>query len=408
MFYKKTIGDVPLDNQTVLMRADYNVPIEDGAIRDDFRITQSIPTIKKLLGRGCKVIICSHLGRPKGKIDPALSLEPVAVRLSELLSQPVGFVTDCIGDKVVQAAKRLQFGQVLLLENVRFHPEEEENDSQFARRLALDSGARYFIQDCFGVAHRAHASIVAITQFLPSVAGLLLEREVTTITHAMEHPDKPLVALFGGAKISDKLTFISRLIQIADQIIIGGAIANTFLAYKHIAIGKSIYEAGQESVLQEIYAQALQKAQGRSSVDDFLCLPKDVVVAKSLEAGVPSRTIDVYQVEPDDYILDIGPLSSERTVGLLRPAKTVIWNGTFGMSEQPAYAKASATIAATLAAQKETTYSLIGGGDTADFVLHWDSKKGGSFGHVSTGGGASLQLMSGEPLPGVEALMDRS
>jgi phosphoglycerate kinase len=407
VFTKKTIRDVPLDGQRVLVRADYNVPLDGATIANDYRLTQSLPTLKHLLERGCQLVICSHLGRPDGKVDPKLSLEPVAARLGELLGKPVGFIPATIGDKVAQATKRLRTGQILLLENLRFYPEEEANDLAFARKIAKDSGAAYFVQDGFGVAHRAHASTSAITQCLPSVAGLLLEHEVTTIEQAMASPKPPLVAIVGGAKISDKLAVIERFITMADQIVIGGAMANTFLQYKNLPIGKSIHEEGQKPVIDSIYKKALSKLRGQQSVDAFIYLPTDVVVAKSLDPDVPTQTIRVQEVAGDDFILDVGPQSAASIVGLIQKAKTVIWNGTLGMAEQPTYAHASEEIAAALAAQKDTSLNLIGGGDTADFVLEWSKTHNKTCGYVSTGGGASLELMSGKKLPGLEILMDR-
>jgi phosphoglycerate kinase len=296
---------------------------------------------------------------------------------------------------------------VLVLENLRFHPEEEANDPLFARQLAQDSGATYFVQDGFGVVHRAHASTSAIAQFLPSVAGLLLESEVTTITEAMEQPKHPLVAILGGAKVTDKIKVIERLVGLADQIIIGGAMANTFLRYKGIAIGKSIHEDGQEEILNGIYTKALEVLRGKKSVDEFIVLPTDVVVAPSVDRGAPAAMVDVSAVPAEDYILDLGATSSQRIASLLRSAATVIWNGTLGMAEQAAYSHASALVAETLANQDVETKSIVGGGDTADFVLHWCKEHNRRFGYISTGGGASLDLMSGEKLPGVEVLLDK-
>ena len=407
-FTKKTILDVPLDGQRVLLRADYNVPLDNGQVADDYRITQSLPTIRELQTRGCQIVICSHLGRPKGKPDPALSLAPVAERLGELLGQQIAFVPDCVGDRVVQAVKHLGSGQIALLENVRFHPEEESNDPAFAKQLATDSGAAYFVQDGFGVVHRAHASTEAITHFLPSVAGLLLEKEITTITSAMEDPKRPMVAILGGAKVSDKIKILERFVGIADRMIIGGAMANTFLKYKGHNIGKSKFEDNESSELQRIYALALGKVAGRESVDEFLFLPTDVAVTTDLDSTQQRRTVvRVEDVTDDEYIVDIGPQTISRAVERLKGAGTVIWNGTVGVAEKEAFSNGSAYLADTLAKQHDTTTTIVGGGDTADFVLHWDPKKGGSFTHVSTGGGASLDLMSGEPLPGVEALMDK-
>jgi len=406
-FTKKTIKDVPLDGQRILLRADYNVPLNGGKVDDDYRIVQSLPTIKALRDRGCQIVICSHLGRPKGQPSPEFSLSPVAERLSELLGEHVAFVPECIGDRVVQAAKHLKTGQVMVLENLRFHPEEEANDEQFAKRLAADCGADYFVQDGFGVVHRAHASTVAVTAFLPSVSGLLLEKEVSTITAAIDHPKRPMTAIVGGAKISDKIKVIERFVDIADQLIIGGAMANTFLKYKGHEIGKSKFEAGQEPVLQQIYARAMGKVMGKRSVDEFLCLPTDVAITTDLTAPQQRRTVvPVADVTPDEYIVDIGTHSISRAVELLKGAGTVVWNGTMGVAEHEAFSNGSAYIADAIAGQPDTV-SIVGGGDTADFVLHWDKKKGGSFTHVSTGGGASLELMAGEKLPGIEALMNK-
>lgn len=359
-----------------------------------------------MIDRGCQIVICSHLGRPKGKIDERFSLEPIAVHLGELLHGPVGFVPDCVGDRVAQAAKRLQPGQVLLLENVRFHPEEEANDSAFAQHIAKSVDAAYFVQDGFGVVHRAHASTAAITQYLPSVAGLLLEKEVTTITEAMENPKRPLIAILGGAKVSDKINIIKRLVELADKLIIGGAMANTFLKYKGLSIGKSVHEDDQDAILNQIYTIALQKTQGHCSVDDFIILPSDVVVAKGLDEGTPHHSTLVTDVGADEYILDLGFQTTNEMVAALQGAGTVIWNGTLGLAEQAAYAQTSARVAQALASQPETM-SLIGGGDTVDFILDWAKQHAGTFSHISTGGGASLELMAGDKLPGVEALLDK-
>lgn len=405
MFYKKTIKNVPIEHKTVLLRADYNVPLNDkGEIDDDYRLQQSLPTLKYLIKAKCKLIVCSHLGRPDGKKDPKFSLAPVADRLSELLKQPVEFVPDCIGDRVKMAAKNLPAGGVMLLENVRFYAQEEANDRDFAEKLARSSGAQYFVQDGFGVVHRAHASTDAITHFLPSVAGLLLEKEVSTINRVMEDPKRPLVVVMGGAKISDKIKLIERFINIADQIIIGGAMANTFLSARGVQIGKSKFEEGQGHEVERIYNLARKKV-GEDKVGEFLLMPTDFAVAPEV-ADQPRRTVvAANEVRADQYILDLGPDSTEAIEKAVKRAGSVIWNGTLGMAEYSAFAFSSARLAAVLAQQKTKTFSLIGGGDTADFVLHWDTHKGASFGHVSTGGGAGLELMSGDKLPGVEALL---
>jgi len=403
-FFKQTIATVPLDGQTVLLRADYNVPLEeDGTIADDFRIRASVPTVQALLDRGCKVVIISHLGRPKGR-DPKLSLEPVATRLAELLGQPVRFVDQTVGDKVAMAVKKAPNRSVIMLENLRFYAGEEANEMGFAKQLATDSGARYFVQDGFGVVHRAHASTSAITLMLPSVAGLLLEREYTTITSVMKTPEHPLVAVLGGAKVSDKISVIEAFIKIANKIIITGVMANTFLAYKKQPTGKSKLEPDQEAVIDSIY-EAAKKREGIDTIDDFIILPQDVAVGRTVDKDEPRRNVSINDVAPDDIILDIGDESIERMVGLVEKSKTVVWSGTLGMAELPNFAHGSARLALTMATNPQIT-SVVGGGDTVDFVLGWDARHGDSFTHVSTGGSASLELMAGQKLPGIESLLD--
>ena len=402
-FFKRTIKEVPIDHKTVLVRADYNVPLnKQGEISDDLRIRASLPTLHYLLKHHCKVVIMSHLGRPEGR-DKSQSLEPIAARLSELLGKPVIFVDDCIGDKVVQAVKKAPANAVILLENLRYYPEEETNDEKFAQNIAKSTGARYFVQDGFGVVHRAHASTDAITHYIPSVSGLLLEREYVTITNAMEHPKRPLIAVMGGAKVSDKITVIERFVSLADRIVIGGAMANTFLKYKGYHVGASKVEEGQETVLDGIYSAAHDKSDGHA--DDFIMLPADVAVGKEISEAAERRNVKLGEVASDDIILDIGNEAIENMVDAVQGAKTVIWNGTLGYAELPEFAHGSARLALELATKPEIT-SIIGGGDTADFVLKWDGNGGESFTHVSTGGGASLELMAGKKLPGVESLLD--
>lgn len=403
-FFKQTIKTVPLEGRTVLLRTDYNVPQNaDGSIADDFRIRASLPTISQLLKDGCKVVIISHLGRPEGR-DPKLSLEPAAQRLAELLGEPVRFVDQTVGDKVKMAVKRAPGRSVIVLENLRFDPREEANDERFARQLAQDCRARYFVQDGFGVVHRAHASTEAITHYLPSVAGLLLEREVTTITEAMRAPKRPLVAVMGGAKVSDKISLVGRFVGTADKLIIGGAMANTFLAYKGYGIGKSKVETDQTKTLDAIYEAARQKV-GADKADELIILPVDVAVATDINADQPRRTIPIDAIGKDDIALDIGEASIDMMIAEVEKARTVIWNGTMGKAELPNFAHGSARLALALATHPDVA-SIIGGGDTADFVVNWDARNGGSFTHVSTGGGASLELMAGEKLPGVESLLD--
>jgi phosphoglycerate kinase len=404
-FSKLTIRDVPVHDKVVLVRADYNAPLSNGKISDDLRIRASIPTVEYLRAQKCIVVIMSHLGRPDGAPNPEFSLAPVAEHLGDLLGASVKFVDACFGDKVLQAVKAARPGDVLLLENVRFHSEEEANDSAFAGKIAKSSLARYFVQDGFGVVHRAHASTEAITHFLPSVSGLLLEREIKTISHAMEAPERPLYAVMGGAKVSDKIKVIEAFVEKADKILIGGAMANTFLAYKGHSIGKSKAETDQQDTLDAIYAAARKKV-GTENVDDFLLLPIDVATTPEISVKAVRHNEKVNAIGDGDIAADIGDLSIERFTHELANAKTVVWNGTMGLAEYPEFAHGSARVALTLASTSGVT-SIVGGGDTADFALKWDGEGGKSFTHVSTGGGASLDLMAGNRLPGVEALLDR-
>ncbi|TAL14554.1 phosphoglycerate kinase [Patescibacteria group bacterium] len=401
-FFKLTIRDVPLDNQTVLVRVDYNLPLNaKGQISDDLRIRASLPTLEYLLKKGCKIVLISHLGRPEGR-DKKLSLEPVAERLATLIHRDVRFIDETIGDKAYQVVKRAPKNSIIMFENLRFYKEEEADDLDFAKKIAKASGARYFVQDGFGVVHRAHASTHAITLCIPSVAGLLLEKEYTTITTAMQSPKKPLVAVMGGAKVSDKIPLIERFVQLADTIIVGGALSNTFLAHKGVPVGKSLVEPDQYSEIDHIYKKVTEKGE---SLDDFIVLPVDVAVGPSTASNARRRVVGLGDVESEDDILDIGDRSIDQMVEIVKGAGTVIWNGTLGYAEKPAWAHGSARLALALASQPETT-SIIGGGDTADFALKWDGHGGKSFTHVSTGGGASLELMSGDKLPGVESLLD--
>ncbi len=405
-FFKLTINDVPIMGKTVLVRADYNVPLtKNGKVADDYRIRMSVPTIKKLLEDNCKIVIISHLGRPDGTVNEKYSLEPAAARLAELLGEHVRFVSDCIGHKPYMAIKKAPKRSVTVLENVRFHPGEEANDVEFARELAKISQADYFVQDGFGVVHRAHASTAAITQFLPSVAGLLLEREYMTITGAMKKPQRPLVAVLGGAKVSDKIGVIKALVGVADTIIVGGAMANTFLARRGNFVGKSKVETDQNDTIDAIY-EAVDKKVGHKNADVFLLLPVDVGVGTSVEPTATRRDVSVKAIPADGLALDVGPETVSLIHSIIERAETVIWNGTLGLAENPVFATASAALAQQLADSPNIT-SIIGGGDTADFVIHWDKKHGESFSHVSTGGGASLELMSGEKLPGIESLLGR-
>lgn len=403
-FFKKTIKDIPIEGKTVLLRADYNVPLkDDGTIHDDFRIRASLPTVRRLLKDGCKVVIIAHLGRPEGR-DPKLSLEPAALRLAQLLKEPVRFVDQTVGDKVRMAIKRAPKRSVTVLENLRYYPEEEANDETFARKLAKDTSARYFVQDGFGVVHRDHASTAAITLMLPGVAGLLLEKEYVSIVGAMKHPKRPLVAIMGGAKVSDKIQVVDELVAKADRLLIGGAMANTFLAGRGQNVGASKYEGDQAPAVAAVYAAVADKV-GETGLDEFLELPTDVVVAKSIDDPASHQNKLLSEINDDDMILDIGEMTTRRYVDAINQAGTVIWNGTLGYAELAVFAKGSAAVAEAMAAHPSIE-SIIGGGDTADFAIHWDKKKGDSFSHVSTGGGASIELMAGEKLPGIEHLLD--
>lgn len=405
VFPYRTVRDVNVQNKQILLRVDYNVPLKkDGSIADDFRIEASLATINYLLERSAKIVLISHLGRLNGKANPNFSLEPVAANLSKKLDRPVKFAHDCVGDVASVAAKNLAPGDVLLLENLRFHGGEEANDRAFAAELAKVSRAELFVQDGFGVVHRAHASTVAITEFLPSVAGLLLEREFIEIKKAIDDPNRPLTAVIAGAKISDKIALIEKFIDIADNIIVGGAMANTFLKYLGYDVGASLVESNVDHTVKHILGAAHDKF--GADFETKFKLPVDVAVAahgdpdeSRLEAGLDS-------VSGAMKIFDIGSKTIEQIDKIVKDSGTVIWNGTLGLAEKANFAHGSARLAMALATHPHIV-SVIGGGDTADFVRGWDSLDGGSFTHVSTGGGASLELMAGDTLPGIAALLPR-
>ena len=401
-FFKKTIKDVELDNKRILVRVDYNVPLKDGKVDDDLRIKAGLPTLKYLLERGCSLVLISHLGRPEGW-DLQFSLEPTAVHLGELLEREVTFVNDIVGDAAYQAVQNAGNGSIVMLQNLRFDPREEQDDEGYAKAIAHVAQAEYFVQDGFAVVHRAHASTHAITLELPSVSGLLVEMEYETITKAVENPVRPLVALLGGAKVSDKIQVIERFVSLADTLLIGGAMANTFLNYKGIDVGASKVETDQHETLDGIYTAAREKV--GDNTDSYIILPTDVAVGTEASDKIPRHERKVGAIEDNELALDIGPETIEKFCKVIENAGTVIWNGTMGIAEYPNFAHGSARIALSLATHPEVK-SIIGGGDTADFVLKWDVKKGGSFTLVSTGGGASLELMAGKKLPGVESLLD--
>lgn len=427
-FTKKTIQDIDLQGKTVLLRADYNVPLRDGEITDDYRIQQSLPTIQYLQQHGAKVVICSHLGRPKGPSDDTLSLMPVAKRLQALLGSTVQFVPDCIGLKVEKAVQALDRTTVLVLENLRFYPEEEQNDPEFARKLA--SIADVFVQDGFGVVHRAHASTEGVTHYLPSVAGLLLAKEVGTITAVMKNPKRPLVAVIGGAKIADKIEILHQFIDKADIVAIGGAMANTFLKAEGVDVAASLVDNDELGVAKDILAKAQAETKKRKFT---FYIPQDGVVASKIDKAAATRIVDwsahvIADIEhypkrapassghiaADEMILDIGPFSGAFIAGSMQLAETVVWNGTMGVTETPGlqgpigpFAHGTDLVMEAMLGQfgngPSKPFSLVGGGDTVGYV----QSRGlvSAFGHVSTGGGASLELMAGRSLPGVEALL---
>ncbi len=391
---KKTVRDIDLAGKKVLVRVDYNVPVKDGVVGDTLRIQASFETINYLLDQDCSVVLMSHLGRPDGKPDNKYTLKEVAAKAAELLGKPIEFLSDCIGDDVKSKVNGMKSGDIVLLENLRFHAEEEANDDGFAKQLA-DLGEVY-VDDAFAAIHRAHASTVGVTKYLPAVAGLLVEKEVDTLTSAMEKPDRPMVAIIAGAKISTKIEVLDNLLAKVDSLVIGGAMANTFLAGQGHPVGKSLVEADQIETAKRVMGDSITKG-----VELFL--PEDVVVSKKADAAEEVRTITLGQVTDDDIIVDVGPESVEQVNIEIDAAKTVIWNGPLGITEVPEFAKASIEVAKHLASSDAK--SIIGGGDTAAFIdeagLH------DKFDWVSTGGGASMELMSGKSLPGVDALLDK-
>ena len=407
-FPYRTVRDIDVRDRRVLLRAGYNVPLKkDGTIADDFRVEMSLPTIKYLRNRGAKVVIISHLGRPKGEVDEKLSLSQVAKNLSEKLNQPVKFLENCIGEEVQMTTNKMACGDVVMLENLRFHPEEEKNDRKFAQELAKSSNADLFVQDAFADTHRAHASTSAITEFLPAVAGFLVEREYIELKSAIEDPNRPLTTVIGGAKISDKIPLIEKFIDMSDNIIVGGAIVNNFLKYDGLNVADSKIEIDADDTVKVI----LEKAKGKFGDDysDKFHTPKDVAISEDGDAWssrVNMELENLSNLSSKSKIFDIGEKTIEEIVKVIESSGTVIWNGTLGFAENPEFAHGSARVAMALATHPKIM-SIIGGGDTADFVRNWDVLKGGSFTHVSTGGGASLELLAGSTLPGVAVLMAR-
>src|SRR6266566_400509 len=395
---KKTICDIDLSGKRVLVRVDFNVPLDSQQhITDDTRIRAALPTIRYILDRGTSVILMSHLGRPDGKVVDTLSLAPVAQHLSELLGKTVEMAKDCIGPEVEAQAKSLQPGHVLLLENLRFHKEEEKDNPDFARQLAMLG--EVYVNDAFGTAHRAHASTEGVTHYLPGVAGFLMEKEINFLGSALESPQRPFAAIIGGAKVSDKIAVLERLISMVDTLLIGGGMANTFLKAEGYEIGDSLFEESNVATARDLITKARQR-------ELELLLPIDVVVADRFEAGANTRVVDSSQVEPGWRIMDLGPKAIDAFQRALADAQTIVFNGTLGVAEWPAFAKGTDAIIGTLAGRtKAGATTIIGGGDSAAAVEQADAAD--KMSHVSTGGGASLEFLEGRVLPGVAALQEK-
>jgi phosphoglycerate kinase len=396
---KLTINDLDLRGKHVFIRVDFNVPLKDGTVTDDTRIRETLPTLRLAIQKGGRLVLASHLGRPKGGPDPKYSLAPVAKKLQELLERPVEFAKDCVGAETEAKSKALKDGGVLLLENVRFHAEEEKNDEAFSRQLgALCDGV--FICDAFGSAHRAHASVVGITRFVKqSAAGLLMERELAYLGKAMTNPARPFTAILGGAKVSDKIEVVENLMKIADTMLIGGGMAYTFEKAKGLPIGKSLVENDKIELAKRLLAEAQQKK-------FKLLLPSDHLVALELKPDAKATTCDVTATPPDQMGLDIGPKTIAAYVAEIAKGKTIVWNGPMGVFEMPAFAKGTLEVAKAVAAATDGgATSIIGGGDSV--AAAHQSGVANKISHISTGGGASLEFLGGRKLPGVEALTNK-
>jgi len=396
---KLTIKDLDLRGKRVFIRVDFNVPLKDGVITDDTRIRETLPTLKLAIEKGGRLVLASHLGRPKGGPDPKYSLKPAAKKLEELLGKPVAFAADCVGPDAEAKSKALQDGDVLVLENVRFHPEEEKNGEGFSKQLAsLCDGV--FVCDAFGSAHRAHASVVGITKFVKqAAAGLLMEKELTYIGKAISNPTRPFVAILGGAKVSDKIEVVENLMKIADAMLIGGGMAYTFLKAQGIGIGKSLVEEDKLDLARKILLDVKQK-------NFRLLLPLDNVVTPEFKADAPTKVVEVSAIPSDQMGLDIGPKTIAAYSTEIAKSKTIVWNGPMGVFEMPAFAKGTLAIAqAVAAATTAGATSIVGGGDSVA-AIH-QSGLADKISHISTGGGASLEFLGGRKLPGVEALTNK-
>lgn len=392
---KLSIRDLDLAGKRVFIRVDFNVPLDKGKVADDTRIRETLPTLKLAMERGGKLALASHLGRPKGKVDPKYTLAPVAARLQEMLGKPVEFASDCIGADAESKSKALPNGGVLLLENVRYYPQEEANDPEFSKKLAaLCDGL--FVCDAFGSAHRAHASVVGITQYVKqAAAGLLMEKELAYMGKAISNPERPFVAVLGGAKVSDKIEVVQNMMKLADAVLIGGAMAYTLLKSQGVATGKSLVENDKLDLAKSLIAEAKAKK-------FKLLLPVDHVLAESPDSSA-TKTADISQTPDNMMGLDIGPKTVELFSKEIAAAKTIVWNGPMGMFEKPQFAQGTLGIAKAVAAATQAgATSIVGGGDSVAAVEQSGVAK--QISHISTGGGASLEFLAGEKLPGVEAL----
>ncbi len=399
MMNKLSIRDLDLSSKRVFVRVDFNVPLEGTRVADDTRIRETLPTLRLAIDRGARLVLASHLGRPKGKVDPKYSLAPVAARLRELLGKPVEFSSDCVGAEAEAKSKALTNGGVLLLENVRYHPQEEANDAEFSKQLAALCD-QLFVCDAFGSAHRAHASVVGITKFVrQAAAGLLMEKELAYLGKAISNPERPFVAVLGGAKVSDKIEVVQNLMKLADAMLIGGAMAYTFLKSEGKPVGKSLVENDKLDLARGL----LEEAHNRKFK---LMLPVDHVIAESPDSTA-TKVADI-NTTPDGWMgLDIGPKSVDLFGKEIAKARTIVWNGPLGMFERPAFAHGTLGIAkAVAAATKAGATSIIGGGDSVAAVEQ--AGVADQISHISTGGGASLEFLAGEKLPGVEALTDKA
>jgi phosphoglycerate kinase len=391
MFNKKLVSDLDVKGKKVLVRVDFNVPIKEGKVKDDTRIVAALPTINYLLEHGAAVILCSHLGRPKDEPDPAFSMRPVADYLTKLVTVPVKFAEDCIGPIAEEAAKNLKFGEILVLENTRFHKGEGKNDPEMSRQLA--SLADLYVNDAFGSAHRAHASTAGVADYLPAAAGFLMEKEIQYLGNAIAAPKRPFVAILGGAKISDKIGVIKNLLTKADQILIGGGMANTFFAAQGYAMADSLVEGDAIETAKELLAKSGGK----------LILPVDVVLADAFDAEARSQTQAMGNIPDGWRVLDIGPKTVKVFGDVIQDAGTVVWNGPMGVFEFPRFA--AGTFAVAKAVADSDAVSIIGGGDSVAAINQ--SGLEGKITHISTGGGASLEMLEGIELPGLKVLNDK-